>query len=72
VVIWKFRNFYKWKWWVIIFSNCYKVFGKNATKNNTFIIKACVQNMLDSKHPKIEMDENYIILKLNQYVVNIM
>ncbi|GBB90397.1 hypothetical protein RclHR1_17340002 [Rhizophagus clarus] len=47
-----------------------KVFGKNATKNNTFIIKACVQNMLDPKHPKIEMDENYIISKLIQYADN--
>lgn len=41
-----------------------KVFGKNATKNNTFVIKACVQNMLDPEHPKIEMDEDYIISKL--------
>ncbi len=24
-----------------------KVFGKNATGNNTLVIKACVQNMLD-------------------------
>ncbi|GES93713.1 hypothetical protein GLOIN_2v1488122 [Rhizophagus clarus] len=47
-----------------------KVFGKNATKNNTFIIKACVQNMLDPKHPKIEMDEDYIISKLIQYADN--
>ncbi|GES83573.1 hypothetical protein GLOIN_2v1488122 [Rhizophagus clarus] len=47
-----------------------KVFGKNATKNNTFIIKACVQNMLDPKYPKIEMDEDYIISKLIQYADN--
>ncbi|CAG8697538.1 8463_t:CDS:2 [Rhizophagus irregularis] len=46
------------------------VFGKNATKNNAFVIKACVQNMLDSEHVKIEMDEDYIITKLNQYANN--
>ena len=44
-----------------------KVFGTNATKNNTLVIKACVQNMLDSQHLKIEMDEDYIINKLNQF-----
>ena len=46
-----------------------KVFGKNATKNNTFVVKAYVQNMLDPEHIKIEMDEDYIISKLNQYAV---
>ncbi|CAB4376553.1 unnamed protein product [Rhizophagus irregularis] len=44
-----------------------KVFGKSATENNTFVIKACVQNMLDPEHPKIEMDEDYIISKLIKY-----
>ncbi|PKB98139.1 hypothetical protein RhiirA5_506307 [Rhizophagus irregularis] len=43
------------------------MFGKSATKNNTFVIKACVQNMLDPEHPKIEMDEDYIISKLIKY-----
>ena len=43
------------------------VFGKNATKNNTFVVKACVQNLLDPEHIKIEMDEDYIISKLIQY-----
>jgi hypothetical protein len=43
-----------------------KVFGTNATRNNTLVIKACIQNMLDPQHPKIEMDEDYIINKLNQ------
>ena len=46
-----------------------KVFGTNATKNNTLVIKACVQNMLDPQYPKIEMNEDYIVSKLNQYVV---
>ena len=46
-----------------------KVFGTNATKNNALIIKACVQNMFDPQFPKIEMDEDYIISKLNQYAV---
>ncbi|CAG8769455.1 5063_t:CDS:2 [Funneliformis caledonium] len=45
-----------------------KVFGKNATPNNILVIKACVQNMLDPQHPKIEMDEDYILSKLNQYM----
>lgn len=27
--------------------------------------------MLDPQHPKIEMDEDYIISKLNQYVVTV-
>ncbi|GES93367.1 hypothetical protein GLOIN_2v1488122 [Rhizophagus clarus] len=47
-----------------------KVFNKNTTKNNTFIIKTCVQNILDPKYPKIEMDEDYIISKLIQYADN--
>ncbi|PKB95650.1 hypothetical protein RhiirA5_436316 [Rhizophagus irregularis] len=47
-----------------------KLFGKNSTKNNAFVIKACVQNMLDPEHVKIEMDEDYIISKLNQYADN--
>ena len=46
-----------------------KVFGANATKNNTLVIKACVQNMLDPQHPKIEMDEDYIISKLNHFAI---
>ena len=46
-----------------------KVFGTNATKNNTLVIKACVQNMLDPQYPKIEMNEDYIVSKLNQYAV---
>ncbi|CAB5362155.1 unnamed protein product [Rhizophagus irregularis] len=29
--------------------------------------KACIQNMLDPEHPKIEMDEDYIISKLIKY-----
>ena len=48
-----------------------KVFGTNATKHNVFVVKACVLNMLDPNHPKIEMDENYIISKLVQYMVRI-
>ena len=46
-----------------------KVFGTNATKNNILVIKACVQNMLDPQYLKIEMNDDYIVSKLNQYAV---
>ncbi|PKY58811.1 hypothetical protein RhiirA4_550165 [Rhizophagus irregularis] len=78
---WKLND--KVRWWFENLETCIdeedksllsqivaKVFGKNATKNNAFVIKACVQNMLDPEHVKIEMDEDYIISKLNQYADN--
>ena len=46
-----------------------KIFGINATKHNTYVVKACVQNMLDPNHVKIKMDKDYIILKLNEFIV---
>ena len=78
----KWKSNDKVRWWFENLETCIdeedesllsqivaKVFGKNATKNNAFVIKACVQNMLDPEHVKIEMDEDYIISKLNQYAV---
>jgi hypothetical protein len=49
-----------------------KTFGANATKHNIYVVKACVQNMLDPNHAKIEMDEDYIILKLIDFMVIIL
>ncbi|CAB4409588.1 unnamed protein product [Rhizophagus irregularis] len=78
----KWKSNDKVRWWFENLETCIdkkddsllsqivaKVFGKNATKNNAFVIKACIQNMLDPEHVKIEMDEDYIITKLNQYAV---
>ncbi|CAB4418596.1 unnamed protein product [Rhizophagus irregularis] len=77
LAIWKSSD--KVRWWYknletsdednesLLYQIVTKVFGKSATKNNTFVIKACVQNMLDPEHPKIEMDEDYIISKLIKY-----
>ena len=45
-----------------------KVFDTNATRNNVLVVKAYVENMLDPQHPKIEMDEDYIISKLNKSI----
>ena len=64
------RKSWEYYWWwsdTLLTQIVTKVFGTNATKNNVLVIKACVQNMLDPQHPKIEMDEDYIINKLNQY-----
>ncbi|GET65203.1 hypothetical protein GLOIN_2v1873040 [Rhizophagus irregularis DAOM 181602=DAOM 197198] len=78
----KWKSNDKVRWWFENLETCIdeedesllsqivaKVFSKNATKNNAFVIKACIQNMLDPEHVKIEMDEGYIITKLNQYAV---
>ncbi|CAB5387810.1 hypothetical protein RhiirA1_478512 [Rhizophagus irregularis] len=79
----KWKSNDKVRWWFENLETCIdeedesllsqivaKLFGKNSTKNNAFVIKACVQNMLDPEHVKIEMDEDYIISKLNQYADN--
>ncbi|CAG8773697.1 1482_t:CDS:2, partial [Rhizophagus irregularis] len=66
----KWKSNDKVRWWFENLETCIdeedesllsqivaKVFSKNATKNNAFVIKACIQNMLDPEHVKIEMDE---------------
>ncbi|CAB4426019.1 unnamed protein product [Rhizophagus irregularis] len=79
----KWKSNDKVRWWFENLETCIdeedesllsqivaKVFGKKCNQNNAFVIKACVQNMLDPEHVKIEMDEDYIISKLNQYADN--